>query len=232
MNENILAVRRGELSPIGIKRPRPFLEKVERPETPDERDLSEGKERILGLITGSISTEKKREIERTFLDTRPICINSNTAPEAEEAERYYEHQGITVGRWKPRNYRWEQVKEIPLAETDAESFCARGTSAKMPKDVMRWSRRGGNPNKNICPSCPVYDACQARGYLSQFETLKEKRVIVSDIPNLFLDRRYAAFVDALSVPNRICIINDSESQLAKLFSEYHLSIEILEGWAH
>ena len=229
VNESTLAMRRGELSPIGIKRPKSLLEKVERTETADERSLSEGEERILGLVTGAISTEKKREIERTFLNTAPIWINANTAPEAEEAQRYYEHHGITLGRWKPRNYRWEQVKEIPLAERIQKPFADENVC----EDAERCNaleQKGSDPNKSICPSCPVYDTCQARGYLSQFETLKEKQVIVSEIPNLFLDRRYAAFVDAVSVPDRICIINDSESQLTKLFSRHHLSTEILEGW--
>ena len=229
VNESILAVRRGELSPIGIKRPRPLLKKVERAEAEDERNVFEAETRILGLVTGSISTEKKREMEATFLNTAPICVNSNTTYDAENAEQYYECQGITVGRWKPRNYHWEQVKEIQFAERMQNPF-AHGNVCEDAERCDALAQKGGNPNKSICPSCLVYDACQARGYLSQFETLKEKQVIVSEIPNLFLDRRYAAFVNALIVPNRICIINDSESQLAKLFSAYHLSIEILEGW--
>ena len=229
VNESILAMRRGEVSPIGIKRPRPFLKKMERTDAEDERSLSEGEERILGLVTGTISTEKKREVERTFLDTAPIWVNSNTASEAQETQRYYKHQGITVGRWKPRNYRWEQAKAVPIAERMQTPF-AHGNVCEDTERCDALEQKGGNPNKSICPSCPVYDACEARGYLSQFETLKEKQVIVSDIPNLFLDRRSAAFVEALIAPNRICIINDSESQLAKLFSEHHLSTEILEGW--
>ena len=229
VNENILAVRRGELSPIGIKRPRRFLEKVERAAVADKRNLAEEEARILGIVTGSISTEKKREIEATFLDTAPICVNFNTAYDAAEAQQHYERQGMTVGRWKPRDYRWDQVKGTPLAERMQAPF-AHGNLCEDAERCDALEQKGGNPNKSICPSCPVYDECQVRGYLSQFETLKEKQVIVSEIPNLFLDQRYAAFVGALIVPNRVCIINDSESQLAKLFSEYHLSTEILEGW--
>ena len=229
VNERHLAVQRGELSPIGIKRPRPLLRKVKHTAVEDERNLSEREARILGIITGSMSTEKKREIEATFLDTAPIWINTNTAHDAEDAKRYYEEQGVSVGRWKPRNYRSEQTEWIPIAERMQNPF-ARGNVCEDAKRCDALAQKGGDLNRSICPSCPVYDACQARGYLSQFETLKEKQVIVSDIPNLFLDRRYAALVDALIVPDRICIINDSESQLTKLFSEHHLSTEILEGW--
>ena len=229
VNERILAVERGELSPIGIKRPRPLLDKVKHTAVEDEENLSEGEARILGIITGSMSTEKKREIEATFLDTAPIWINANTAHDAEDAVRYYEGLGISVERWKPRNHRWEQAKWIPIAERMRNPF-ARGNVCEDTERCDTLAQKGGDPNKSICPSCPVYDACQARGYLSQFETLKKKQVIVSEIPNLFLDRRYAAFVDALIVPDRVCIINDSESQLTKLFSEHHLSTEILEGW--
>ncbi|MDD9976015.1 MAG: type IV toxin-antitoxin system AbiEi family antitoxin domain-containing protein [Candidatus Poribacteria bacterium] len=229
VHESILAVRRGELSPIGIKRPRPLLGKVERAPVKDERNLSEVEARILGIITGPISTERKREIEATFLDTAPIWVNANTTHNAEDTERYYERQGVSVGRWKPRNHRWEQVKWIPIAERIQNPF-ARGNVCEDAERCDALEQKGGDPNKSICPSCPVYDACQARGYLSQLETLKQKQVIVSHIPNLFLDRRYAAFVDALIVPDRACIIDDSESQLTKLFSEHHLSTEILENW--
>lgn len=229
VNENILAVRRGDVSSIGIRRPKPILEKLDRTKVADERHLSEGEERILGLVTGLINTEKRREIEQRFLDTVPICINVHTARDAEAAQGYYERQGMTVGRWKPRDYRWQQAKEVPIAERIQNPFM-HGNVCEDAERCDTLEQKGGNPNKSICPSCPVHDVCQARGYLSQFETLKEKQVIVSEIPNLFLDRRHTAFVDALIVPNRICIINDSESQLATLFSAHHLSIEILEGW--
>ncbi|MCE2412592.1 hypothetical protein J4G07_01175 [Candidatus Poribacteria bacterium] len=229
VNENILAVRRGEVSPIGIRRPKPILEKLERTGAEDERNLFEGEERILGIITGPISTEKKREIEATFLNTAPLWVNANTAHDAEEAEQYYERLGVSVERWKPRNYRWEQAKWTPIAERMQNPFAHRNVCEDAERcDALE--QKGGDPNRSICPSCPAYDACQVRGYLSQFETLKEKQVIVSDIPNLFLDQRYAAFVDALIIPDRVCVINDSESHPAKLFSEHHLSIEILEGW--
>ena len=229
VNESLLAVQRGELSPIAIKRPRPLLEKVKHAAVENEENLSEREARILGIITGSMSTEKKREIEATFFDTAPIWINANTTHNAEDTERYYEERSVSVGRWKPRNYRWEQVEWMPIAERMQNPF-ARGNVCEDAERCDALTQKGGDPNRSICPSCPVYDACQVRGYLSQFETLKEKQVIVSDTPNLFLDRRYAALVDALIVPDRICILNDSESQLTKLFSEHHLSTEILEGW--
>ena len=229
VNEGILAVQRGEFSPIGIKRPKPLLKKVERTAVKRERNLSEAEARVLGIVTGPIDPEKKREIEATFLKTAPLWINANTTHDAEEAERYYEARGVSVGRWKPRNYGWEQTRRIPIAERMQNPF-ARENVCEDTERCDALERKGGDPNKNICPSCPVYEACQARGYLSQLETLKEKQVIVSDIPNLFLDRRYAAFVDALIVPERVCIINDSESQLTQIFSEHHLSTEVLENW--
>ena len=121
------------------------------------------------------------------------------------------------------------MKEIPLAERMQNPF-AHGNTCEDAERCGALEQKGGNPNKSICPSCFAYDACQTHGYLSQFKTLTEKQVIVSEIPNLFLDRRHASLLDALMTPNRICIINDSESQLAKLFSEHHLSTPILENW--
>ena len=229
VNESILAVGRGELSPIGIKRSKPLLEKVKRAAPANESDHSEAEARILGIVTGLMSTKKKREIETTFLDTAPICVNTNTVHDADDTARYYEGKGISVGRWKPRNHRWKQVKEIPIAERMQNPF-KHGNACEDAERCDALEQKGGDPNKSICPSCPVHEACQTRGYLSQFETLKEKQVIVSEIPNLFLDRRYASFVDTLIAPDRVCIISDSESQLPNLFSKHHLSSEILEGW--
>ena len=229
VNESILAVQRGELSPIAIKRPKPLLEKQERTTEADERTLSEAEARVLGIVVGLMSAEKRREIETVFLETAPICVNTSTAHDAEDAEQYYEGHGVSVGRWKPRNYRWEQAKWIPIAERIQNPF-AHGNVCEDAERCDVLEQKGGDPNRSICPECPVYDVCQTRGYLSQFETLNEKQVIVSEIPNLFLDRRYAAFTDALIVPNRVCLMNDSESQLSNLFLTHHLSSEILEGW--
>ena len=229
VNESILAVRGGELSPIGIKRSKPLLEKVEHAAPANERDLSEGEARILGIVTGLMSTEEKRKIETIFLDSAPICVNATTVHDADDVARYYEGQGISVGRWKLRNYQWKQAKEVPIAERMQNPF-GYGNVCEDAERCDALEQKGGDPNKSICPSCPVHDACQTHGYLSQFEMLKEKQVIVSEIPNLFLDRRYAAFVDTLIAPDRVCIISDSESQLPNLFSKHHLSSEILEGW--
>ena len=229
VNEKNSAVQHGEISPIAIKRPKPSLDKTERIEPVDERNLRKGEERILGLVTGLINTEKKREIEATFLNTNPIWLNSNTPYDTEGAEQSYKHQDITIGRWKPRNYRWKQVKEIPLAERIQNPFAHENTCEDAERcDALE--QKGGDPNKSICPSCFAYEACQTHGYLSQFKTLRKKQVIVSEIPNLFLDRQHAPLVEALIAPNRICIINDSESQLAKLFSQHQLSTPILENW--
>ncbi len=228
-NEKIPAVQRGEISPIAIKRPKPVLDKTERIQAIDEESLSAAEERILGLVTGLINTEKRREIETAFLKSTPIWVNANTPYNPDDTQQYYQRQGITVGQWKPRNYRWEQVKQIPIAQRRQNPF-ALGNICEDAERCDALEQKGGNPNESICPTCFAYDTCQTYGYLSQFRTLKEKQVILSEIPNLFLDRRHAAFVDALILPNRICIINDAESQLAKLFSEHHLSIPILESW--
>ena len=89
VNENIPAVRRGEISPIAIKRPKPILDKTEHTEAVDEWYLSAGEERILGLVAGLINTEKRREIEASFLNNTAIWVNSNTPYEAEDTQQYY-----------------------------------------------------------------------------------------------------------------------------------------------
>ncbi len=227
VDDQILAVRRGELSPLSIKRPRTLLRKSE--DTDENEDMFDASTRIQGLITGGISRDKKREIESTFLRTSTLCLNSVLSYDAENAERYYEEQGVSVGRWKPRNYRWKEAKEIPVRERMRNPF-AHGNVCEDADRCDALESKGGNPTESICPECPVYEACQARGYLSQSTLLQEKQVIVSEIPNLFLDRRYEALVDEMIEEDRLCIVNNLESQMSGLFPMYELSKEVLEGW--
>ena len=227
VDDQILTVRRGELSPLSIKRPRPLLWKSE--DMDEGEDVFDGSTRVHGLITGAISIDKKREIESTLLQTAPLCLNSVVAYDAENAERYYEEHGVSVGRWKPRNYCWEEVKEIPIAERMQNPF-AHGNVCEDAERCDALENKGGNPTESICPACPVHKECQERGYLSQLRLLQEKQVIISEIPKLFFDPRYEAFVDEMIEEDRLCIVNDLESQMAELFPMYQLSKEVLEGW--
>ena len=227
VDDRIPAVRRGELSPLSIKRPRPLLWKSEGVD--EGEDVFDGSTRVHGLITGPISTDKKREIESTFLQTSTLCLNSVVAYDAENAERYYEEHGVSVGRWKPRNYCWEEAKEIPIAERMQNPFAHENVCEDAERcDALE--SKGGDPTESICPVCPVYKECQERGYLSQLTVLPEKQVIVSEIPKLFFDPRYKAFVDEMIEEGRLCIVSNLESQMARLFSVYQLPIEVLEGW--
>ena len=227
IDDRILAVRRGELSPLSIKRPRALLWKSE--DVDEGEDVFDGSTRVHGLITGPISTGKKREIESKFLQTSTLCLNSVVAYDAENAERYYEEHGVSVGRWKPRNYRWEEVKEIPIAERMQNPFAHRNVCEDAERcDALE--SKGGDPTESICPVCPVYKECQERGYLSQLGLLPKKQVIISEIPKLFFDPRYEAFADEMIEEDRLCIVNDLESQMAGLFPVYQLSKEVLEGW--
>ena len=144
-------------------------------------------------------------------------------------KRYYEEQGVSVGRWKPRNHCWEEAKEIPVAERMQNPF-AHGNVCEDAERCDALESKGGNPTESICPVCPVYEACQERGYLSQSALLHENQVIISEIPNLFLDRRYEALADEVIQEDRLCIVNALDSQMSKLFSEYQVSQEVLEGW--
>ena len=227
VDDRILAVRRGELSPLSIKRSRPLLRKSE--SVDEGEDIFDRSSDIHGLITGPISPNKKREIESTFLQTSIVCLNSVVAYDAENAERYYEEHGVSVGRWKPRNYRWEEVKEIPIADRMQNPF-VHGNVCEDAERCDVLENKGGDPTESICPVCPVYKECQEHGYLSQLTLLPEKQVIILEIPNLFFDQRHEALVDRMIEEDRLCIVNDVESQMAGLFPMYQLSKDALESW--
>ena len=227
LEDRILTVQRGELSPLSIKRPRPLLWKSE--SVDESEDVFDGSARVHGIITGPISIDKKREIESSFLQTAPLCMNSVVPYDVENAERYYKEHGISVGQWKPRNYRWEEVEEIPITDRMQNPF-AHGNVCEDAERCDTLERKGGDPTESICPACPVYKECQERGYLSQLRLLPEKQVIISEIPQLFFDSRYEAFVDEMIEEDRLCIVNDLESQMAGLFPMYELSKEVLEDW--
>ena len=67
---------------------------------------------------------------------------------------------------------WDQVKDIPVDLRMATPFQGRETSCEDPERCEALEKKGGDPSESICPQCPVYTACQARGYLSQLSTLQ------------------------------------------------------------
>ena len=235
ISDKMLAVREGKLSPLAIRRPRPVLRK---PETPEEttsrtRGILDGTARILGLNVEAEGSSYA-DTESHFLHSGATCLNAPSVQLTDEAEKRLQEQGIpSVARWKPRMHLWDQVKEIPVNVRMANPF-QHGNVCEDPERCEALKEKGGDPGESICPQCPVYEACQARGYLSQPAALQSVKTQIVESTRLFFDPQHAKLVDALLKPtdrraNRLCIIN-GVTDVHPLFLKCGLSRKVLEEW--
>ena len=240
INDKVITVREEKLSPLGIKRPPPVLHKLAPTEKvhETEEEISvqvqrafDRNVRVLGFIPETDS-EKNREIESLLQNGEVICLNVQDAEFAAEAEQLFQKRDAgSVARWRDRMYLWDQVKDIPVDVRMATPF-ERGNVCEDAQRCEILEKKGGNPSESICPQCPVYTACQERGYLSQFSTLQTTKVQIVEDLRLFLDPQYAKIVEQLlktrDGTQRLCIINVEREH--KLFLECELSKTTLEEW--
>ena len=240
ISDKVLAVRNGALSPLGIKRLSPILHKPEHTtkvyETLEKnathiRNAFDRDARILGL-TAETGTGKTDEVESYVHRGGAICLNLPTDRLAEQTEQRFEKQNLpSFAFWKPRIYRWNQVKEIPTHVRMANPF-QHGNVCEDPERCDALEKKGGDPRESICPQCPVYTTCQQHGYLSQFATLRHAKAQVLVIPALFFDQQYAGLVEEIlgqvRDTDRLYILD--EVQPHELFFECNISKDVLEGW--
>ena len=233
-------VRKDELSPLAIKRPPPVLGQHGNTEEDEilQRDVFQIESifdrgvRILGVITGIGPWDKESE-DSYFLSGGVISVNTPEIKFAESAEKHFREQNIpSVAHWKPRTHRWEHVKDIPTNVRMKTPF-QRGNVCEDPERCSALEEKGGNPNESICPQCPVYSACQQRGYLSQFAAFRQAKVQMLTIPQLFFDPQYTELVEQIlerdDETERLCVLNQQRTH--KLFLECKLSKNIMEEWA-
>ena len=243
VTEKMLAVHEGKLSPLAIKRLPPLLSKEE-----------ETTEKVYGT-----HEDKKTQIRRAYrLDARVVGINTETGPRAdyevgdyihsggatclnipilefaEAAEQTYESLKLpSIARWKWTIHQWNDAKDIPIDERMANPF-QHGNPCEDPVRYRAIEYKGGNPQEAICPECPVYTACQQRGYLSQPLALKRAKAQISTVYQLFFDPRSAKSLEQIIDPTdeteRICILDERKTYITDMFLKCDLPINVLEGW--
>ena len=240
VTDNVFAVREG-LSPLSIKRFSPVLHKVastEKAHEPLENNVThmyrvfENPARIFGLTVSETGEANNYETESDILNTGAICLNMPTDRLAEEAARHFQVQNVpSVVRWNDRMHLWEQVKDVPVNVRMATPF-ERGNVCEDPERCDALVEKGGNPDKSICPECPVYTECQDRGYLSQRLKFKHAKAQIEAIPHLFFNPQYAEVVEEMLEPvdetERLCIVN--ERKVPDLFLKCMILKNILEEW--
>ena len=225
---------------MAIKRPSPVLHKSSTTEKTDEtqEEISIQAQRafdkninMLGLIP-DINLDKYAEVASLLQHSEVISLNMQNAEFATEAEQFFQKHNVdSVARWYNRMYRWNQVKDIPENERMETPF-QRGNVCEDAERCEALEKKGGNPNEIICPQCPVYTACQERGYLSQYVTLQTAKIQITENHRLLLDPHYAKVTEQLLKTHdgkqRLCFINSTRDHT--LFHEYELSKNVLKEW--
>ena len=242
LTDKMIAVQEGKLSPLAIKRLLPILHRRKSTQkvyaTPKEnadqiQSVFEKKARVLGVISEAVPGTDLI-VESHLREGGVTCLNVASRKLAEATEKRYQAQNLpSFARWRARMYRWQRVKDIPVDERMAHPF-QHGNPCEDPERCRALEAKGGNPHESICPKCPVYKECQARGYLSQPEVLQHVKAQISPIYQLFLDPRrsesFERISEAADGTERICIIDEGNIGLTYLFIECVLPIDVLKEW--
>ena len=240
IDDKVLAVREGKLSPLAIKRPAPMLKKLGPIEKADktQEDISvqvqrafDRGARILGLIPQTDSGANY-EVESVLCRSETNSLSTPNVAFAVEAEKLLQKRSVeSAVHWRDRTYLWDQVKDTPTEVRMATPF-QPGNVCEDPERCEALEKKGGNPSEIICPQCQVYTTCQKHGYLSQLSTLQTTKTQILKDHRLFLDPQYAKIVEQLlngqDGTQPICIINVTREN--QLFLECKLSKTTLEAW--
>ena len=122
IDDKVLAIREGTLSPLALKRPSPVLHKSK----PTEK-MSETREemsaqvqrafdrnvRVLGF-TAETDAEKDPEVESVLRTRRAICLKVPSVDLAAAASRFLQSRDVrSEAQWRDRMHLWDQVKDTP-----------------------------------------------------------------------------------------------------------------------
>ena len=243
VNEKVLAIREGRLSPLAIKRLPLKLQKQQTApkvhKTLKERSaqlqlmLKRGT-RILAITASEADILTNTETETFLLKTRATCLNISSRSLAEAAEERYRSKKLpSFALWRSIMYRWDQVKDIPVDVRMAKPF-QHGNVCEDADRFRAFEKKGGKARESICPQCPVWTACQERGYLSQPLALQRAKAQISPIERLFLDPRHTHLVQqtlgSINEPERTCIIDERKTSIDNLFFECKISKLVVEEW--
>ncbi len=236
IDDKVITVREGKLSPLGIKRPPPVLHKSEPTEKMYETQAEirvqmqhafDKSVRVLGCMP-----ETDHEVVPVRHKSKTICLKVPSVEFAAAAAQFFENRDVgSVAQWRDRMYLWDQVKDIPIDVRMATPF-QHGNVCEDPHRCEALEEKGGNPSEIICPQCPVYTACRERGYLSQPSTLQTTKVRIPKSTRLFSDPQFGKIVEQLLEADNgtqpLCIISTLRED--QLFLRCRLPKTILEEW--
>ncbi len=239
VSEKILAVREEKLSSLAIKRPSPVLQKpegtkkiyeaLEKNVDQIQRVFESGK-RITGLIAET-EARNNYEVESHLLKSGTVAFSADFSTVEEAMEQFQRQNLPSITRWRKVSFLWNQVKDTPADERMATPF-ERGNVCEDPERYLALTGKGVNATEVLCPQCPVWTACQERGYLSQPTTLQCAKTQVFGSHQKFLDPQEFAGSEEILEPiddtQRLCIV--STGSVDRLFLECSISKDRLEEW--
>ena len=122
MDDKVIAVREGKLSPLSIKRPTPILHKSKPTEKTDEtheemnvqvQRAFDRNVRILGF-TAEIDAEKNPEVASALRTRKAICLKVPSTDLTAAASRFLQSGEVNLlSEWWDRMHLWNLVKDIP-----------------------------------------------------------------------------------------------------------------------
>ena len=122
IDDKVIAIREGELSPLSIKRPSPVLHKSKPTEKTDETDEEisvqvrrafDRNVRVLGF-TDEIDAEKAPEVASVLRKRKGICLKVPSVDLSAVASRFLQSRDVSsVAQWRDQMHLWDQVKDIP-----------------------------------------------------------------------------------------------------------------------
>ena len=239
VSEQVLAIRDGKLSPLAIKRPSPVLQKVEdidKVYEPLEENIDQIQSafdrgaRVIGLIA-EIGARNNYEMESHLLKGGQVSFNARFRVVEEAVEHFQEQNLPSLARYRVRHFLWNRVKDIPIEVRMANPF-QHGNVCEDAERCIALENKGIDPNQTICLTCRVRTACQARGYLSQPDTLRRAKAQIFGSAELLLDPNDSAMIEEILEPmddtERLCIIN--QTRVNKPFLRCIISKHTLEEW--
>ena len=239
VSDTVLAVRKGTLSPLAIKRPSPVLQKPESTKKvyePLEKNIGQIKrifetnKRVIGLLAET-DARSNYEVESQLLKNGSVAFSA-VYRIAQEATEHFQRQNLpSVARWRHVRFLWDQVKKIPVEERMANPF-QLGNVCEDPERFLALVGKGVNASETLCPECSVYTECQDRGYLSQPATFQRAKTQLFGFERTFVDPQELAVSEKLLEPlnntERLCIISSLKTD--GLFLDCSMSRKKLEEW--
>ena len=239
VSEEVLAMREGTLSPLAIKRPSPVLQKpqgIEKVYEPLEKNIGqikrvfESDKRVIGLVAET-DVRSNYEVESQLLKNG-ITAYSAAFLIVEGVVKHFQRQNLSSPvRWRHVRFRWDQVKEIPVAERMANPF-EGGNLCEDPERFLALVGKGVDPSETLCPACPVYTECQERGYLSQPATLQRAKTQIFGFEQTFLNPEQLAVSEEILKPvadmQRFCTVSSLKTD--GLFLGCGISKDRLAEW--